>query len=382
MRIDRRKILKNRRIFNHNENINKKIGEWLILDLFKKNGRYRYVCECSCGRIYDVDSISIINGKSTKCKKCADKLLNGKNNCVCFVCGKKFHRKQSAIDKNETNFCSIVCSSIFKRESMKGENNHQYGLKGELNSSFKSDIRISEYGYIEVRNLTHPFRNKAGFLLFHRLVYENYLKINDENSPYLIEIDCYNGKYLSPEYIIHHNDHNKLNNLIDNLSVTTLSEHTTYHNKFLNIERNSLGRFEKNNFKKNRKDSLIKYNYDDAGYDIISDVDDIVPASSRKLIKTNLKIELPVDTVGLIYSKSGLSLKHGIEVGAGCIDRGYTGEVGVILYNHSEKDFIVKKNDSIAQLLVFNIKKQIPKVSNIFYESERKEDGYGSTEKK
>jgi hypothetical protein len=92
-----------------------------------------------------------------------------------------------------------------------------------MNSSWKSDEKISVYGYRLIRCLDHPFKNGDDFVFEHRLVAEKYL-LNDENS---IEI---NGKrYLRPELVVHHIDKNKLNNSVDNLVIMTRSEHTSMH---------------------------------------------------------------------------------------------------------------------------------------------------------
>ena len=106
---------------------------------------------------------------------------------------------------------------------MKGEGNHQFGLKGSKNASWKSDKKITTYGYIQTRNLNHPFKDKQDFVLEHRLIAEKYL-LNDENS---IEI---NGKrYLSPKYCVHHIDENKQNNNVNNLKVMKKEVHSSFH---------------------------------------------------------------------------------------------------------------------------------------------------------
>ena len=53
--------------------------------------------------------------------------------------------------------------------------------------------------------------------------------------------------------------------------------------------------------------------------------------------------------------RSGLALKHGIDVGAGVVDYDYRGNVGVILFNFSDTDFEVKRGDRIAQLIIEKI---------------------------
>jgi dUTP pyrophosphatase len=89
-----------------------------------------------------------------------------------------------------------------------------------------------------------------------------------------------------------------------------------------------------------------------AGFDLKSSENCVVPTRSHKAIKTGIIVNLPPHSYGRIASRSGLSLKHGIEVGAGVIDEDYQNEVMVILYNHSDTDFIVNENDRIAQLIV------------------------------
>ncbi|MDB5100635.1 MAG: hypothetical protein JWM80_5056 [Cyanobacteria bacterium RYN_339] len=78
----------------------------------------------------------------------------------------------------------------------------------------------------------------------------------------------------------------------------------------------------------------------------------VVPARGRALIATGLVLELPAGFRARIHSRSGLSLKHGIEAGAGLIDQGYRHPVGVLLYNHSDVDFPVAVGDRVAQLCI------------------------------
>lgn len=100
---------------------------------------------------------------------------------------------------------------------------------------------------------------------------------------------------------------------------------------------------------------LTKKHESDAGLDIYSASNVLIPPKSKAIIPTGLKIAIPEGYVGLIWSRSGLSVNRGIEVGAGCIDAGYRGEVGVVLYNHSFDVVEIKENDRIAQLLTVPI---------------------------
>lgn len=80
-----------------------------------------------------------------------------------------------------------------------------------------------------------------------------------------------------------------------------------------------------------------------------------------------------------VASRSGLALKHSIDVGAGVIDADYRGPVGVLLFNHSDADFEVKLGDRIAQLIIEKI--FTPDVTEVedLDPSVRGEGGFGST---
>ncbi|MFW5999013.1 MAG: dUTP diphosphatase [Halanaerobiales bacterium] len=93
---------------------------------------------------------------------------------------------------------------------------------------------------------------------------------------------------------------------------------------------------------------------EDAGMDLLSAENIILKSGEYKLIKTGIKIAIPRGYGGFVYPRSGLALKHGITVlnADGVIDPGYRGEVGVILINHSKKDFKIEMGDRIAQLII------------------------------
>lgn len=104
-------------------------------------------------------------------------------------------------------------------------------------------------------------------------------------------------------------------------------------------------------FSNSEFDQLTKKNEFDAGLDVCSIETNRIAPWSRTTIHTGLHVEIPEGFVGLLWSRSGLSAKHGIEVGAGCIDSTYRGEVRVVLYNLSDMPYTVRKGDKIAQLL-------------------------------
>ncbi len=90
----------------------------------------------------------------------------------------------------------------------------------------------------------------------------------------------------------------------------------------------------------------------DVAADLFSAADVVIPARGRALVATDLALELPPGFRARIHSRSGLSLKHGIEAGAGLIDNAYRHAIGVLLYNHSDSDYAVREGDRIAQLCI------------------------------
>lgn len=119
----------------------------------------------------------------------------------------------------------------------------------------------------------------------------------------------------------------------------------------------------------------------DAGYDLFARDTQVVPARGSAIFDTGVHIELPVGTVGMLKSKSGLNVKHGI-TSEGVIDVGYTGSIVAKLYNHSNEDYIVRVGDKITQLVVLPLADvgELELVDE-FEETERGDNGFGSSGK-
>merc|ERR1719244_1685708 len=69
------------------------------------------------------------------------------------------------------------------------------------------------------------------------------------------------------------------------------------------------------------------------------------------LAKTDIQVKVPHGTYGRIAPRSGLAWKNHIDIGAGVVDEDYRGNVGVVMFNHAEVEFQIKKGDRIAQLV-------------------------------
>jgi dUTP pyrophosphatase len=125
--------------------------------------------------------------------------------------------------------------------------------------------------------------------------------------------------------------------------------------------------------------TLTKEHYYDAGLDIAALEDTTIPARGRAMVSTGVTLAVPEGSVGLLWSRSGMSAKHGIECGAGCIDSTYRGEVKVVLYNHTDEDYQVKRGDRIAQLLTIPIDPDPYERVAELSETKRGTGGFGST---
>ncbi|MBT3395063.1 dUTP diphosphatase [archaeon] len=117
----------------------------------------------------------------------------------------------------------------------------------------------------------------------------------------------------------------------------------------------------------------------DAGFDLRSAENSVLKPGERRTIKTGIKLAVPEDMVGLIWDRSGHAHNNGLHVLAGVIDSGYRGEVGVVLKNLGDSEFIVEKNMRIAQMLVQPIHRvKIEECENLG-ETVRNSSGFGST---
>lgn len=117
---------------------------------------------------------------------------------------------------------------------------------------------------------------------------------------------------------------------------------------------------------------------DSAGYDICSYRDDVVPSNSHKLIETGLSFTVPEGTYGQLMPRSSMSCK-GLLVGAGVIDRDYTGHVKVLIHNLNNNEYKINAGDRIAQLIIKKI--LTPEVIEVdsLQTSSRGDGGFGST---
>lgn len=123
-------------------------------------------------------------------------------------------------------------------------------------------------------------------------------------------------------------------------------------------------------------------NEHDAGWDLYSTIDIVIPTKQRKTVNTGIALQMPEHMAGLIWPRSGLSVKQGIDVLAGVVDSGYRGEIMVCLYNTSDEDVIIHTGDRIAQIIFQEVPRVTMEVHETLGSSQRGENGFGSSDKK
>merc|ERR1719440_179778 len=114
-----------------------------------------------------------------------------------------------------------------------------------------------------------------------------------------------------------------------------------------------------------------------AGFDLASSVAVTVPAGGKAIVKTGLSLAVPKGTYARLAPRSGLAAKRMIDVGAGVVDSDYRGEVGVVLFNHGQEDFVVEVGDTVAQLVVEKVKMCRAEEVETLEETARGSGGFG-----
>ncbi|MDO4458735.1 MAG: dUTP diphosphatase [Clostridia bacterium] len=120
-----------------------------------------------------------------------------------------------------------------------------------------------------------------------------------------------------------------------------------------------------------------------AGYDLSAYLKEsvIIRPNAREKIPTGICCAVPEGCAGLIYSRSGLSFRHGIHLanGVGVIDSDYRGELCVTLHNCSERDFEIHHGDRIAQLVITPVLTPELVLCDNLDNTDRGINGFGST---
>jgi dUTP pyrophosphatase len=118
----------------------------------------------------------------------------------------------------------------------------------------------------------------------------------------------------------------------------------------------------------------------DAGLDLFSVMECVLKGGEVRAISTGIQIAIPDGYAGLIWDKSGISLKN-IHRLAGVVDSGYRGEIKVVMTNLGTEAFSVEKGMKIAQMLIQPVVKVKVVDTELLDDTSRGENGFGSTGK-
>ena len=122
-----------------------------------------------------------------------------------------------------------------------------------------------------------------------------------------------------------------------------------------------------------------------AGLDLTAAVADDAPLTLEPgrsaLVPTGLHIALPEGFEAQVRPRSGLAAKHGVTVlnAPGTIDADYRGEIGVLLINHGQAPFVVRRGERIAQLVIAKVEQALWQPVETLPDSARGSGGFGST---
>jgi dUTP pyrophosphatase len=124
---------------------------------------------------------------------------------------------------------------------------------------------------------------------------------------------------------------------------------------------------------------------DSVGYDLYPfEPSGMIPSRGQKLIGTKIKIGIPPGYYGRIAARSGLSVNHCLDIGAGIIDPDYQGEIMILVRNHSDIPYCYTRDKAIAQLIISPYAKpdikEIRSIEEVLGVTERGIKGFGSTD--
>ena len=120
-----------------------------------------------------------------------------------------------------------------------------------------------------------------------------------------------------------------------------------------------------------------------AGMDLFAAVpgEEVIAPGGRKMIPTGIRIALPEGYEAQIRPRSGLALRNGLTLlnAPGTIDSDYRGEISVIMINHGERPFTVKRGDRVAQMVVQRVCRVLWDVQATLPSTDRGSGGFGHT---
>jgi dUTP pyrophosphatase len=116
-----------------------------------------------------------------------------------------------------------------------------------------------------------------------------------------------------------------------------------------------------------------------AGADLYANEALTLAPGERAPVATGVRVEIPAGYAGLVWPRSGLAVRHGIDTLAGVIDSDYRGELRVVLVNHGQEPVRIEPGDRIAQLVMQKVERVVFTSAHELAGTMRGEGGFGST---
>lgn len=135
-------------------------------------------------------------------------------------------------------------------------------------------------------------------------------------------------------------------------------------------------------FKKTHPDAVLPNSKraEDTGLDVTAVEDVLIPSNGSAVVPTGIMVaSVSPDIWFLVLPRSGMGFKHGIQPHLGVIDNPYRGDLGIKLYNFSDKDYQVQKGDRIAQIAFFPLIKPNVSWSDTIEATDRGAAGFGNS---
>lgn len=118
----------------------------------------------------------------------------------------------------------------------------------------------------------------------------------------------------------------------------------------------------------------------DVAFDLRSAEDALIRPGEKKLLRTGLRMEIPIGHAGIIKDRSGIANKHHMHCMAGVIDPGFRGELHVMMHNLGKENFTVERNMRIAQMIIHPVTYvDLKEVDDLDDNTDRGRGGMGST---
>lgn len=132
------------------------------------------------------------------------------------------------------------------------------------------------------------------------------------------------------------------------------------------------------------KDAVLPYkaHATDAGMDMVAVKDYVIPAHGRCLVDTGIAMAIPRGYYGMVVGRSGNTIKRGLVGQTGIVDCGYEGSIGVMAFNTTDEDIVVKQGERVGQIILMAYPDVLwEEVEELAGTTKRGDEGFGSTGK-